>query len=148
MTSDQAGDVRADPPVPEGQGREVPAQREDIASSGMSPNRVVAGRYRLLDPLGEGGMGTVWRAHDEVPHREVTVKSGLRPRAAQRQGGASVHAAGARIGAEVLAALQAAHEAGVPHRSRIRPDPAQRARLAEIRDNLIARIAEAETEGA
>lgn len=37
MTSDQAGDVRADPPVPEDQGREVPAQREAIASSGMSP---------------------------------------------------------------------------------------------------------------
>jgi len=28
-----------------------------------------------------------------------------------------------------------------------RPDPAQRARIAEIRDNLIARIAEAEREG-
>ena len=31
--------------------------------------------------------------------------------------------------------------------SLLRPDPAQRARLAEIRDNLIARTAEAETEG-
>lgn len=30
--------------------------------------------------------------------------------------------------------------------SLLRPDPSQRARLAEIRDNLIARIAEAETE--
>jgi len=28
-----------------------------------------------------------------------------------------------------------------------RPDPAQRSRIAEIRDNLIARIAEAEREG-
>ncbi|MGW3660396.1 hypothetical protein ACWD6R_34235 [Streptomyces sp. NPDC005151] len=29
----------------------------------------------------------------------------------------------------------------------LRPDPAQRHRLVEIRDNLIARIAEAEREG-
>ena len=29
----------------------------------------------------------------------------------------------------------------------LRPDPAQRARLAEIRDNLLARILEAEREG-
>ncbi|MEU6711463.1 protein kinase [Nonomuraea sp. NPDC046802] len=35
---------------------------------------VVAARYHLLAPLGAGGAGTVWRAHDAVLHREVAVK--------------------------------------------------------------------------
>jgi serine/threonine protein kinase len=40
----------------------------------VTAGRMVDDRYRLIEPLEEGGMGILWRAEDQIAERFVTVK--------------------------------------------------------------------------
>ncbi|WP_437320913.1 protein kinase domain-containing protein [Sorangium sp. So ce385] len=61
-----------------------PAAPRDAGRDGtrakLQLGRLVAGRYRLVHPLGHGAMGEVWRAHDGVRRFDVALKFLVLPR--------------------------------------------------------------------
>ncbi|PVC90656.1 serine/threonine protein kinase [Streptomyces sp. CS090A] len=69
------------------------------------PQVVIEGRYELLEPIGSGGMGEVWRAHDRRLRRFVAVK-GLLDRNAMTAGTQAAAMQRARREAEAIAKIE------------------------------------------
>ncbi|MFI1801650.1 serine/threonine-protein kinase [Streptomyces sp. NPDC020379] len=67
---------------------------------------LLAGRYRLIDRLGSGGMGTVWRAVDELLDREVAAKEVRAPEHLREH---DVRILYARLKQEARAAARVSH---------------------------------------
>src|SRR5689334_21456267 len=56
-------------------GGDAPGPTADHAARDDRPGTVLAGKYRLAEPIGAGGMGGVWLAHQSEPvKRKVAVK--------------------------------------------------------------------------
>ncbi|MEU6725813.1 serine/threonine-protein kinase [Nonomuraea wenchangensis] len=76
-------------------------------------NRVIDGRFELLERLGGGGMGLVWRARDVALHREVALKEVRPPDPAYDD--ARDPAAAAELRARVLREARALARLNHPH---------------------------------
>jgi hypothetical protein len=70
-------------------------------------DRILVNRYALKTPLGRGGMGVVWRAHDVLLGREVAVKEMAFPAGMPD---AERHSAQARVTREARAAARLNHQ--------------------------------------
>ena len=70
--NDRSRNPLDDPPVAAGDGQSATA---DLPGKDDPVGAVLAGKYRLSERIGEGGMGSVWVAHQSEPvKRKVAVK--------------------------------------------------------------------------
>ncbi|MGC5038408.1 serine/threonine-protein kinase [Streptomyces sp. DT190] len=84
--------------------------RNDGGEADADQGRLVGGRYRLMERIGSGGSGTVWRAFDELERREVAVKQ---PRLPGDPEGEEHRRAAHRLHREARAAARVDHPAAV-----------------------------------
>jgi hypothetical protein len=89
---------------PEHSGTEWASTRRSVEAGSPDEATLLLGRYRVLERLGAGGFGVVWRARDELLYREVAVK-----RIALGAGGDPIDSE--RASREALAAARLAHPA-------------------------------------
>jgi serine/threonine protein kinase len=98
------GDHETHPPAAAPTSRFARLDSQNLSEPQAQGETLVLGRYRLLERLGAGGFGVVWRAHDELLHREVAVK-----RIALGAGGDPLDSE--RASREALAGARLAHPA-------------------------------------
>ncbi|HEY2767068.1 MAG TPA: serine/threonine-protein kinase [Solirubrobacteraceae bacterium] len=79
--------------------------RNTLVAPARAGREPVLGRYRLHQRLGAGGFGIVWRAHDELLHREVALKQISLPTEEDRDRATREALATARLSHPAIVAL-------------------------------------------
>src|SRR3954469_3105020 len=88
----EVGDFLEPPPAPPAEGATgpfapdappaaAPASTGDYPGAGERAGAVIGEKYTLVEPIGEGGMGSVWRARQTEPVKRVVavklIKAGM-----------------------------------------------------------------------